>query len=98
MPNPVAIDHVFTALSDPRRRKLLERLGREGPSTASSLSTGNDISRQAIVKHLKTLEEAGLIHRSRSGREVHFSADPHQLSATGRWLQRIAQRWSDDER
>lgn len=98
MPNTVAVDHVFIALADPRRRALLERLGREGPTSASALSADDDISRQAIAKHLKTLEEAGLVHRTRNGREVCFAADPHQLSATGRWLQRIAQRWEEDAR
>ena len=93
MTHTVAIDQVFAALADTRRRQLLELLGTEGPKSASELARHWDISRQAIAKHLAILEAAALVHRIRSGREVMFVVDANQLSATGRWMQRIAQRW-----
>ncbi len=95
MSHTVSVDHVFDALADPRRRHLLERLGQEGPCSASHLANSWDISRQAIAKHLKQLETAGLVSRVRQGREVCFAVDPSQLSATGRWMQRVASRWEN---
>lgn len=95
MANSVAVDRVFYALADPTRRHILEELGSNGPRSASALSAQADISRQAIAKHLTIMEEAGLVERSRAGREVVFAVDAHQFAATGRWMQRIAQRWDN---
>ena len=95
MANSVAVDRVFYALADPTRRHILEELGSNGPRSASALSAQADISRQAIAKHLTIMEEAGLVERSRVGREVVFAVDAHQFAATGRWMQRIAQRWDN---
>ena len=89
----VAIDAVFTALADTRRRQLLETLATQGPTSASSLATQWDISRQAIAKHLTILERADLVERTRVGREVCFVVNANQLGATGRWLTRNAARW-----
>ena len=95
MSHLVAVDHVFEALADPRRRQLLAHLAEQGPLSASKLASTAEISRQAIAKHLKILEASGLIARQRQGREVCFQVDPGQLSATGRWMQRTAERWSE---
>jgi DNA-binding transcriptional ArsR family regulator len=89
----VAIDAVFAALGDTRRRQLLEILAERGPMSASQLANNWDISRQAISKHLTILEDAALVHRHRDGREVCFGVDTNQLGATGRWLTRAASRW-----
>lgn len=89
----VAIDAVFTALADARRRQLLELLAHTGPMSASALANQSDISRQAIAKHLTILEQAALVHRRKQGREVCFEVDANQLGATGRWLTRAAARW-----
>ncbi len=96
MNHTVSVDHVFEALADPRRRQILEQLGTHGISSASALAQNADISRQAIAKHLKILEAAGLVHRRRNGREICFGVDVNQLSATGRWMQRVATRWSSE--
>ena len=93
MSNPVSVDQVFYALADPTRRQILELLGSEGPQSASGLAANAKISRQAIAKHLSIMEGAGLLLRRRAGREVLFAVDTHQFAATGRWMQRIAQRW-----
>lgn len=94
MSNPVAVDQIFYALADPTRRQILETLGTVGPRSASALATNADISRQAIAKHLSIMERAGLLIRTRQGREVCYAVDTHQLAATGRWMQRIAVRFS----
>jgi DNA-binding transcriptional ArsR family regulator len=89
----VAVDQVFSALADATRRHLLEIIAEQGPISASTLVVNLDISRQAIVKHLQLLEQAGLVSRARHGKQIRFSVEAHQLAATGRWLQRMAQRW-----
>lgn len=89
----VAVDQVFAALADATRRHLLELLARRGPTSASAIAHDLPISRQAIAKHLQVLEAAGLVSRIKRGKEICFLVEPHQLAATGRWLQRFAQRW-----
>lgn len=89
----VAVDQVFTALADATRRHLLELIANQGPISASALVLSLDISRQAIVKHLQILEQAGLVSRRRVGKQIRFMVEAHQLAATGRWLVRMAQRW-----
>ena len=89
----VAVDQVFSALADATRRQLLEIVAEQGPISASTVAEHLDISRQAIVKHLQLLEQAGLVSRKRRGKQIRFAVEAHQLAATGRWLQRMAQRW-----
>ncbi len=90
----VTVDQVFVALADANRRQLLETLASGGSASASVLALQMPISRQAITKHLRVLERAGLVQRVRHGKEVQFSAHAPQLAATGRWLQRLAHRWA----
>ncbi len=91
----VAVDQVFNALADATRRHILEILARQGSASASQMALEMTISRQAIAKHLGILEGAGLVSKQRRGKAVHFAVEPHQLAATGRWLQRFAARWDD---
>lgn len=93
----VSVDRVFVALADNTRRELLEMIATAPHRSASSLSQEMPISRQAITKHLRILEQAGLVSRQRQGKEVCFSVVTHQLAATGRWLQRLAGRWDSLE-
>ena len=55
-----ALDDLFGALSDPTRRALFERLLKQGPDTATRLAEHTTLTRQAVVKHLQALVEAGL--------------------------------------
>jgi DNA-binding transcriptional ArsR family regulator len=87
------IDRIFAALADPRRRELLELLGRSAGSSASSLAAGLPISRQAVAQHLAVLEDSHLVSRRRAGREVLFSVRPEQLAATATWLTDRAVAW-----
>ena len=89
----VAVDQVFIALADTTRRHVLEMLAAQGAASASAIALKLPISRQAITKHLKILEHAGLVSRRRLGKEIQFQVEAHQLAATGRWMQRIAARW-----
>lgn len=69
------LDRVFHALADRTRRSLLQRLAREPGATVTELSSHYDMSLNAVSKHLKVLERAGLLKRSRSGRMHRCSAD-----------------------
>jgi DNA-binding transcriptional ArsR family regulator len=88
------VDRVFAALADPRRRELLELLGRSAGSSASSLAAGLPISRQAVAQHLTVLEDSSLVSKRRAGREVLFSVRPEQLAATATWLADRAMAWA----
>lgn len=89
------IQALFGALGDPTRRSLFERLSTHGPASASQLATELPITRQAIAKHISTLESAGLVHREGAGREVRFIADPRRLDDLGSWSERVNRQWSD---
>lgn len=89
------LDLVFTALADPNRRAILERLALAGEGSASTLSRGMPITRQAVVKHLGVLDRAALVGCRKEGREVLYSARPGQLVLTARALEVIAASWDD---
>jgi DNA-binding transcriptional ArsR family regulator len=89
----VAVDLVFNALADATRRHILEVLANRGSASASDMAQEMTISRQAIAKHLRILEGAGLVSKARQGKALCYSVEPQQLAATGRWLQRFAARW-----
>ncbi|MCU1396550.1 MAG: hypothetical protein JWM34_4978 [Ilumatobacteraceae bacterium] len=87
------LDDLFGALADPTRRTLLHRLMREGPQTATTLAAGSPMSRQAVVKHLQALADAGLAEPRRSGREVHYAATPEPLASVLAWLTESSALW-----
>jgi DNA-binding transcriptional ArsR family regulator len=66
-------DHVFKALADPTRRLLLDRLFERDGRTLTDLESDMEMTRFGVMKHLRVLEEAGLVVTRRSGREkLHF--------------------------
>ena len=79
------LDRAFMALADPVRRRLIARLSR-GPATVNELADPFEISKQAVSKHLKVLEQAGLVTRTRDAqrRPVHLNAV--QLEALTAWI------------
>jgi DNA-binding transcriptional ArsR family regulator len=91
----VDADRVFAALADPRRRELLELLGRTPGCSASSLAARLPVSRQAVAQHLAVLVDSSLVSRRRAGREVLFSVRPEGLAATAEWLTGRAATWRD---
>lgn len=88
-----AVDSVLGALADPTRRRLLDLLGAQGESTATTLAEQLPVSRQAVVKHLAVLDAAGLVSGSRVGREVRYEVRPAALNATARWMAALAADW-----
>jgi DNA-binding transcriptional ArsR family regulator len=88
-----ALDQLFGALADPTRRALLLRLVTRGPTSATVLAKAFPLTRQAVVKHLQALHEAGLVVSDRVGREVRFRAVPAQLAAAVGWLLDAGASW-----
>ena len=81
------LSRVFAALSDPTRRDIVARLT-EGDATVGDLAAPYDVSLQAVSKHLKVLEDAGLVSRRRDAqrRPVHLEAEVFDLMT--KWLER----------
>lgn len=85
-------DLVFAALGDGHRRLLLDRLRRCNGQTLTSLADGLGITRQAVTKHLKQLEQAGLVTTRRRGREKLHFLNPVPIDAVAmRWLRQFAE-------
>ena len=84
---PDRLSTVFSALADPTRRDMVVRLC-EGDATVSELAEPHDMSIQAISKHLKVLEDAGLVTRSRDAqrRPAHLEAEVFDLMT--KWIER----------
>lgn len=85
---------VFSALGDPTRLAIVERLSR-GEASVLELSDPFDISAPAISRHLKVLEQAGLISRSRSGQVRPCKLELARLREVEDWTRRMAQFWDD---
>ena len=88
------LDRVFHALADPTRRAILARLASR-PRTVGELSEPFDISLNAVSKHLKTLERAGLITREVRGREHHLELNPERLADAYDWLAFYERFWNE---
>jgi DNA-binding transcriptional ArsR family regulator len=88
------LDDVFTALGDPTRRAILTRL-RRAPATVGEVAEPFDVSLNAISKHVKVLERAGLVTRERVGREHHLSLNAAPLQRATRWLIDYEQFWEN---
>lgn len=87
-------DAVFAALGDPNRRRLLAAVS-SSPATATELADGLPISRQAVVKHLSALADAGLLERQRRGREVRYRVTPEPLSDAVGWMAEVGGQWDE---
>ena len=88
------LDGVFGALSDPTRRSVVELLLRDGSTSVPSLSSQLPISRQAVAKHIATLEQAGLLERLPThGREVRYGLRGEAIAPAAAWLNEAGQAW-----
>ena len=89
------VGRVFAMLADPTRRDLIEALARQGPSTATELAGAFPVSRQALVKHLQALGEAGLVAARRHGRERHYQLTPAAFSDAMGWMAEVGAGWDE---
>lgn len=85
---------LFAALADPTRRQLLATLAASSPKTATQLAAEYPITRQAILKHLTILAEAGLVTVQQQGREKRYTLSPAPLSAVEAWVKAISTVWA----
>lgn len=90
--DPAILSATFSALADPTRRALLERLS-EGPATVGELAEPLDMSWPAVTKHLKVLERAGLLQRRRKGRQHVMNLEPGPMKSATEWLEFYRQFW-----
>ena len=84
---------LFAALGDEVRLKLIAVLCVGGAMSITQLTSGTDITRQAVTKHLGVLAAAGLVRDVKIGRERLWEFDPTQLDEARRSLEAIAQQW-----
>jgi DNA-binding transcriptional ArsR family regulator/uncharacterized protein YndB with AHSA1/START domain len=89
------VDEIFKALADPTRRSLLDELFRSDGQTLSELEARFEMSRFGVMKHLKQLEEAGLVVTKRRGREkLHFLNPVPIRLVHDRWVSKYAEPWA----
>jgi len=87
------LDSVFSALGDPTRRQIVERLAR-GRLSITDVARGIPMSQPAISKHVKVLERSGLIEREVSGRAHYLRLTPKAMETASLWIERQRQYWN----
>jgi DNA-binding transcriptional ArsR family regulator len=89
------MDEVFKALADSTRRQLLDQLFERDGQSLSALEEGLPMSRFGVMKHLKVLEEAGLVTTKRRGREKLHYLNPVPIRLIhDRWVSKYAEPWA----
>ena len=88
------LDHIFLALGSPIRRRILHYLAESGEATVTDIAAPFDVSLNAISKHMKVLENAGLIQREIRGREHYCRLHPQALIDTAEWLNYYRHFWT----
>jgi DNA-binding transcriptional ArsR family regulator len=88
----VLVNDPFKALAHPIRRGIVERLA-AGPATVGDATGGFGVSKPAISRHLKVLEESGVVARVIDGRTHRLSLDPRALGEAADWMDRQRTRW-----
>jgi DNA-binding transcriptional ArsR family regulator len=84
---------VFTALSDPTRLLLVAKLCTGEPCSISQLTKRSRLTRQAITKHLRVLERAGIVHSVRTGRKNLFKFDLEPIAELREYLGFVSEQW-----
>lgn len=86
---------VFAALGDRTRLSLLRKLSDGESQSIARLSLDTNLTRQAVTKHLRVLEDAGLVSVSRIGRESLYAFRPESIATARNYLDEVAQQWGD---
>lgn len=88
------LDRVLYAIGNSTRRAIIDRLTR-GPSRVTDLAAPFEMSLNAVSKHIKVLEDAGLVHRTLQGREHTLELDPAPLREVVRWASQYERFWTE---
>ena len=91
---PARFDELLSAISDPTRRAILDRLAR-GPARVTDVAAPFAMSLAAVSKHVKVLEHAGLVRRARQGREHTLELDATPLREVVRWASHFERFWNE---
>ncbi|MBB6408400.1 ArsR/SmtB family transcription factor [Mesorhizobium sangaii] len=89
---PPPIDGIFRALSDPTRRRVVERLNRS-PASVSELAQPFDMALPSFIEHLRVLEGCGLVHSQKTGRVRTYRLAPEPLKLAENWLAEQRTLW-----
>jgi DNA-binding transcriptional ArsR family regulator len=92
--NQRQLDRVFGALAHPIRRGILARLS-TGEATVAQLAKPFKVSAPAITKHMRILEEAGLLSRNKLGREHHCRLEQERMEAAQSWIEEHRRFWNE---
>ena len=88
------LSEVLKAVSDTTRRALLTQLSQQGPSRVTDLAKYYDMSLNAVSKHIKILEKAGLVRRKTIGRSHWIEVDMEKMSLIDDWLKELRSIWA----
>ncbi|WP_039948173.1 ArsR/SmtB family transcription factor [Leptospira fainei] len=86
---------VLTAISHPSRRAIIGKLAESGPTRFTDIAEPFDVALNAVTKHLKLLERAGLIKREKKGREVFISFRGEPLRQVAGWVHEYDRFWNE---
>jgi len=84
---------IFAALGQETRLSLVTKLSEGLPCSISQLTGGSKLTRQAVTRHLRVLEEVGLVHSTPSGRESLFELDTIPFKDIGEYLEFVSEQW-----
>jgi DNA-binding transcriptional ArsR family regulator len=84
---------LFAALGDKTRLAIVTRLCTGQPASIAQLTAGSRLTRQAITKHLRVLQRAGIVHSTQSGRESLFELDPEPMQQMQEYLNHVSRQW-----
>jgi DNA-binding transcriptional ArsR family regulator len=89
---PPDLNRAFSALADPTRRAIVSRLC-EGPQSVSELSEPFELALPSLLKHVRVLEQSGLVSSEKIGRVRTCKIEPHVLQATEAWIHQHIAEW-----
>ena len=84
---------VFAALGDATRLSVLAKLTNGEPQSIARLTAGTNLTRQAVTKHLRVLEGAGMVRCVRVGRESRFELEPRPIDDVRKYLDHVSRQW-----
>lgn len=86
---------IFAALGDETRLSVLARLAGGEPRSITELTQGTKLTRQAVTKHLKVLEDVGVVRAAKVGRESQFALEPKAIDDARAYLEQVSRQWDD---